>query len=49
MFKTFCLAVTADLGGTQVHGPLEWIFKQPAIDGYQRQVFVLTDGQVSEL
>jgi hypothetical protein len=36
----------ADLDGTEVYEPLEWIFKQPDINGYLRQVFVVTDGQV---
>ena len=36
----------ADLGGTELMGPLRHIFSQPVIPGLPRQVFVLTDGSV---
>jgi hypothetical protein len=36
----------ANLRGTEIFNPLEQIFQKPPIDGYLRQVFVLTDGQV---
>ena len=39
--------LAADMGGTEIYQPLEYIFKQPLIPGYARQVFLLTDGQVS--
>ena len=37
----------ADLGGTELLGPFQHIFKQPLLSGLPRQVFVLTDGSVS--
>eukprot|EP01090_Pellita_catalonica_P012425 TRINITY_DN2697_c0_g1_i1.p1 TRINITY_DN2697_c0_g1~~TRINITY_DN2697_c0_g1_i1.p1 ORF type:complete len:872 (-),score=214.61 TRINITY_DN2697_c0_g1_i1:89-2704(-) len=37
----------ANLGGTNIKRPLEAIFKQKTIDGYPRQLFILTDGEVS--
>ena len=37
----------ADLGGTELLQPLSEVFRLPAIPGYARQVFVLTDGQIS--
>lgn len=37
----------ADLGGTELLGPLQHIFYQPLSPGLPRQVFVLTDGSVS--
>ena len=37
----------ANLGGTEIYHPLEQIFQKPPIDGYLRQVFVLTDGEAS--
>ena len=37
----------ADLGGTELLRPLQHIFKQPLLSGLPRQVFVLTDGSVS--
>ena len=37
----------ANLGGTEIYQPLEYIFKQPLIKGLTRQVLVLTDGGVS--
>ena len=37
----------ADLGGTELYSPLEYIFSQPLNPNLTRQVFVLTDGSVS--
>ncbi len=37
----------ADLGGTEILAPLEAILKAPTRPGLPRQLFVLTDGQVS--
>ena len=37
----------ADLGGTELLPPLNNIFQQPLIAGLDRQIFVLTDGAVS--
>ena len=37
----------ADLGGTELLPPLKHIFGMPCHSGYSRQVFVLTDGSVS--
>ncbi len=37
----------ADLGGTHLYAPLEYIFSQPLNSRVTRQVFVLTDGSVS--
>ena len=37
----------ANLGGTELYPPLEYIFKQPLDPHLTRQVFVLTDGSVS--
>ena len=37
----------ADLGGTEIYSPLEKIFKTPRKKGYPRQIFLLTDGCVS--
>jgi Ca-activated chloride channel family protein len=37
----------ADLGGTEILAPLEAILKAPPRPGLPRQLFVLTDGQVS--
>ncbi|KAI9556533.1 hypothetical protein GHT06_016323 [Daphnia sinensis] len=45
--KTYAENIDANLGGTEILQPLEIIFKKPPIEGYLRQVFVLTDGEVS--
>ena len=39
--------LSADLGGTELLGPLQHIFRQPESPNLPRQVFVLTDGAVS--
>merc|ERR1719510_962200 len=39
--------VQADLGGTELLGPLQAIFKRPVPHGHVRRLVVLTDGQVS--
>ena len=40
-------SMTANLGGTELLPPLEYIFGSPCLKGFTRQVFVLTDGSVS--
>lgn len=42
-----CRAINADMGGTDILQPLHEIFKMPSIKGLPKQVFVLTDGAVS--
>lgn len=37
----------ADLGGTELLAPLKAIFCKPVVKNFPRQVFILTDGQVS--
>lgn len=39
--------IQADFGGTELLLPLEYIFKQPSLPGISRQLFILTDGSVS--
>ncbi|XP_077998804.1 von Willebrand factor A domain-containing protein 5B1-like [Glandiceps talaboti] len=39
----------ADMGGTNLFSPLEWLFKKPTCRGFPRHVFVLTDGTVSNI
>ena len=38
----------ADLGATEIYTPLHKILKEKIIDGYPRQIFLLTDGKVSD-
>ena len=38
----------ADLGGSEILDPLQAVFELPAIEGYVRQVFVITDGLVRQ-
>ena len=40
-------SLAANLGGTEVLPPLREIFRQPEIKGITRQIFLLTDGAVS--
>ncbi|CAH2318358.1 Hypothetical predicted protein [Pelobates cultripes] len=37
----------ADMGGTNILDPLNWIIRQPVCRGYPRLLFLLTDGAVS--
>ena len=39
--------ISANLGGTEIFSPLQYILEKPLLAGLVRQVFVLTDGQVS--
>eukprot|EP01105_Mastigella_eilhardi_P025760 TRINITY_DN7111_c0_g1_i1.p1 TRINITY_DN7111_c0_g1~~TRINITY_DN7111_c0_g1_i1.p1 ORF type:complete len:835 (+),score=180.17 TRINITY_DN7111_c0_g1_i1:81-2585(+) len=39
--------MAADLGGTEILPPLMMLFKEKPIPGIPRQIFLLTDGQVS--
>ena len=41
-------SIQADMGGTNLLPPLQEIFKMPSIKGLPKQVFVLTDGAVSD-
>ena len=44
----FAEAMRADFGGTELLAPLQYIFRQPTqSSGLPRQVFILTDGSVS--
>jgi len=40
-------AMSANLGGTDILKPLEQIFKKEPLEGYPRQLFILTDGEVN--
>lgn len=37
----------ADMGGTQIYNPLFKILQNKVIEGYPKQIFLLTDGDVS--
>ena len=37
----------ANFGGTEIHSPLEAAFSMAAVENYQRSIFLLTDGSVS--
>ena len=39
--------MTANYGGTNIYGPLETVLKQDQKPGYLKQIFLLTDGGVS--
>merc|ERR1712172_38348 len=45
--KTHTNQMTANFGGTEVYRPLEAIFNEKSIPGYAKQIFLLTDGDVS--
>jgi len=35
-----------DMGGTEIEQPLENILRAQVIEGYPKQIFLLTDGEV---
>lgn len=39
--------MNADMGGTEIYDPLKKLLEQKGVEGYPRQVFLLTDGDVS--
>ncbi|XP_043916381.1 von Willebrand factor A domain-containing protein 5B1 [Protopterus annectens] len=39
--------IRADMGGTDIYSPLNWILRQPVSRGHPRLIFLLTDGAVS--
>uniref|UniRef100_A0A665UTX3 von Willebrand factor A domain containing 5B1 n=1 Tax=Echeneis naucrates TaxID=173247 RepID=A0A665UTX3_ECHNA len=39
--------IRADMGGTNIWAPLNWILRQPMFSGHPRLLFLLTDGAVS--
>eukprot|EP00093_Oithona_nana_P012859 12859.XXX_910098_907486_1 [CDS] Oithona nana genome sequencing. len=45
--KSHVLTMEANYGGTEVFAPLKSIFEQKAIKDYAKQIFLLTDGAVS--
>ena len=45
--KASCGGISANLGGTELLSPLRHILQRPVKAGLARQVFILTDGQVS--
>ena len=47
--KNYAETLSANYGGTEMYAPLAWILHRPLIEGYARQVFNLTDGEVSLL
>nr|XP_040049844.1 von Willebrand factor A domain-containing protein 5B1 [Gasterosteus aculeatus aculeatus] len=40
--------IRADMGGTNVLAPLNWILRQPMFSGHPRLLFLLTDGATSD-
>jgi len=44
---THCQTMQANLGGTEILGPLQKIFLNTPLQNHPRQIFLLTDGEVS--
>lgn len=43
---THAKTVEANLGGTEIYEPLKEVYAKPGVEGYLRQIFILTDGEV---
>ncbi|XP_035700370.1 von Willebrand factor A domain-containing protein DDB_G0292740 [Folsomia candida] len=43
----YAKSISANLGGTEILAPLKDIYSRPHIRGYLRQIFVITDGAIS--
>jgi len=43
------LQMSADLGGTELLGPLQWLQNQPPAANNSRQILLLTDGEISNV
>lgn len=39
----------ADMRGTNLLGALSWVYQQPMLRSYPRQVFIITDGSISNV
>jgi len=39
----------ADMRGTNLLGALSWLYQQPMQRSYPRQVFIITDGSISNV
>ncbi|CAF5080944.1 unnamed protein product, partial [Rotaria magnacalcarata] len=39
----------ADLGGTELMKPFQWLEEHSPVQGYARQIFLLTDGEISNV
>ena len=48
-YARYAQEMQANLGGTELLQPLEYIFREKTTSGLPRQVFVLTDGAVSNI
>lgn len=42
-------AIEADLGGTEILQPLKDLYSKSVKDGYGRYIFLMTDGEVSNV
>lgn len=45
--ETLAKSMDADLGGTEILAPLKYLKDHPPVKGRSREIFVLTDGEVS--
>ena len=47
--KKYIHDMDANMGGTEIYHPLKCTLERDTIEGYQKQIFIMTDGEVSNV
>lgn len=47
--KTYVDNMESNMGGTEIYAPLKFVLEKNSPEGYQKQIFLLTDGEVADV